>query len=43
MLEQKITFDKFIRWTAIALITVAVFAVTNYLDRKSTRLNSSHP
>ena len=32
MLEQKITFDKFIRWTAIALITVAVFAVTNYLS-----------
>ena len=32
MLEQKITFDKFIRWTAIVLITVAVFAVTNYLS-----------
>ncbi len=32
MLEQKITFDKFIRWTAILLITVAVFAVTNYLS-----------
>lgn len=32
MLEQKITFDKFIRWTAISLITVAVFAVTNYLS-----------
>ena len=32
MLEQKITFDKFIRWTAITLITVAVFAVTNYLS-----------
>ena len=32
MLEQKITFDKFIRWTAVLLITVAVFAVTNYLS-----------
>ena len=32
MLEQKITFDKFIRWSVIALITVAVFCITNYLS-----------
>ena len=32
MAEQKITFDKFIRWSAIALITIGVFAITNYLS-----------
>ena len=32
MLEQKITFDKFIRWSVIALITVTVFCITNYLS-----------
>ena len=31
-MEQKITFDKFIRWTIILLMVVAVFAVVNYLS-----------
>lgn len=33
MMEKKITFDKFIRWTIIALITIAVFGITNYLSK----------
>ena len=32
MNEQKITFDKVMRWTAVGGITVAVFAITNYLS-----------
>ena len=31
MLEQKITFDKFIRWTIITLMVFAVLYVVNYL------------
>ncbi len=32
MTEQKITFDKFIRWFLIALAILAVFLVVNYLS-----------
>ena len=32
MLEKKITFDKFIRWTFVGLIVVAVFVITNKLS-----------
>lgn len=32
MLEHKITFDKFIRWTLIAAIVLAVLYVVNYLS-----------
>lgn len=32
MPEQKITFDKVMRWTFVALVTVAVFCITNYLS-----------
>lgn len=32
MLEQKITFDRFMRWTIIALIVVAVLLTMNYLS-----------
>lgn len=32
MLEEKITFDKFIRWMLIALLVGAVLFITNYLS-----------
>lgn len=32
MFEQKITFDKFIRWTLIVLLIFAVLYITNYLS-----------
>jgi len=32
MLEERITFDKFIRWMLIALLVTAVLYVTNYLS-----------
>lgn len=32
MLEQKITFDRFIRWALIAMLVFAVLFVTNYLS-----------
>jgi predicted PurR-regulated permease PerM len=32
MLEQKITFDKFIRWTLVTLLIFAVLYVVNYLS-----------
>lgn len=32
MLEQKITFDKFIRWAFIVVVVVAVLYVVNYLS-----------
>jgi len=32
MLEEKITFDKFIRWALIAMLVAAVLFVTNYLS-----------
>lgn len=32
MLEQKITFDKFIRWLAIGLIIIVVFITVDYLS-----------
>lgn len=32
MLEEKITFDKFIRWMLIAMLVAAVLFVTNYLS-----------
>ena len=32
MPEQKITFDKVMRWTFVALVTVSVFCITNYLS-----------
>ena len=31
-MEQKITFDKFIRWTFIGLIVLAVFFITKSLS-----------
>lgn len=38
MNEQKITFDKVMRWTAVGGITVAVFAITNYLSSSAAAL-----
>lgn len=32
MLEERITFDKFIRWTLIALLVAAILFMTNYLS-----------
>ena len=32
MLEQKITFDRFIRWALIALLVIVVFIAVNYLS-----------
>ena len=32
MLEQKITFDRFIRWTLVALLVVTVLFTVNYLS-----------
>ena len=32
MSEEKITFDKVIRWATVAAISVAVFAITDYLS-----------
>ncbi len=32
MIEEKITFDRFIRWMLIALLLTALFIVTNYLS-----------
>lgn len=32
MLEEKITFDKFIRWSLIALLVLSIFFVVNYLS-----------
>ena len=32
MLEQKITFDRFIRWALIALLVILVFTAVNYLS-----------
>ena len=32
MLEEKITFDKFIRWLIIAIVVIAILMLTNYLS-----------
>ena len=32
MFEEKITFDKFIRWFLVAALIFAVFYVVNYLS-----------
>lgn len=32
MLEEKITFDKFIRWSLIALLVLSIFGIVNYLS-----------
>jgi predicted PurR-regulated permease PerM len=32
MLDQKITFDKFIRWSLTALLVMAILYITNYLS-----------
>ncbi len=32
MLDQKITFDKFIRWSLTALLVIAILYITNYLS-----------
>ena len=32
MSEEKITLDKVIRWATVAAISIAVFAITDYLS-----------
>ena len=32
MLEEKITFDKFVRWMLIAILVIAVLYSINYLS-----------
>ena len=42
MFEEKITFDKFIRWFLVAALIFAVFYVVNYLSHALLPLSLIH-